>query len=261
MPARKRDGLRMAARPALERPERAQFEIGGVIGRRIEASRQNWLLRAPASNPGMIEMFHDRDRTPPRDMVPWAGEFAGKYLISAVQGLRLSRDAELRDHLRQFVSDLIASQDADGYMGPWPRARRMVGEGLWDLWGQYHCMLGLYLWYRETGDGKALAAARRTADYFCRYFLDSGRRVWDAGSHEMNESASHIFALLHEETGEPRYLAMLRAVERDWEQPPSGDYVRSALAGKAFYQCPKPRWESLHAVQAIAELYFITGDV
>jgi DUF1680 family protein len=53
---------------------------------------------------------------------------------------------------------------------------------------------------------------------------------------------------------------MLRHIERDWETPPSGDYVRSAVAGKAFYQCPKPRWESLHAVQAVAELYFITGE-
>ena len=37
----------------------------------------------------MLEIFRDRDRQPLRDMVPWAGEFAGKYLTSAVQILLL----------------------------------------------------------------------------------------------------------------------------------------------------------------------------
>ena len=36
--------------------------------------------------------------------------------------------------------------------------------------------------------------------------------------------------------------------------------AQASLAGKEFYQMPKPRWEGLHAIQAIAELYFITGD-
>ena len=46
---------------------------------------RQWLLPAPHANPGMLEMFRDRDRKPCADMVPWAGEFAGKYLTRAVQ--------------------------------------------------------------------------------------------------------------------------------------------------------------------------------
>jgi len=248
------------ATPVFERPEGAQLSFGGVVGERIEANLRDWLLTAPAANPAMLQMFYDRDRTPPRDMVPWAGEFAGKFLISAVQALRITRSRALKAHLKRFVADLIASQDTDGYLGPWPRSLRMTGEGKWDLWGQYHVMLGLYLWYRETGDGEALAACRRCADLFCRTFLVGQARVYDAGSHEMNESSIHIFCLLYEETGEARYLEMAREIEKDWQTPPSGDYVRCALAGKPFHKCPKPRWESLHGVQAIAELYFITGQ-
>ena len=248
-----------ATTPVFERPEGAEFEFGGVVGERIEANVRNWLLTAPNANPAMLQMFYDRDRTPHREMVPWAGEFAGKYLISAVQALRITRDPALKKHLRGFVRDLIASQAADGYLGPWPRDIRMTGEGKWDLWGQYHCMLGLYLWSRHTGERKALAACRRCADLFCATFLDGPARVYDAGSHEMNESSIHIFTLLYEHTGDERYLQMARAIEQEWERPPSGDHVRSALAGQAFHQCPKPRWESLHGVQAIAELHFITG--
>ncbi len=246
--------------PHLEPPARAQFTFGGPLGQRLEANRRQWILAAPAANPAMLQMFRDRDRAPRRDLVPWAGEFAGKYLISGVQALRLSRDAELEAHLRRFVADLVATQDADGYLGPFPRDQRLTGKGLWDLWGQYHVMLGLYAWYRETGDRTALDACRRCADLFCRTFLDGPRRVLHAGSEEMNESSSHAFALLYRETGEPRYLRLLREIEKDWETPPSGDYVRAALAGKPFYRTPKPRWESLHSIQAVAELYFLTGD-
>ena len=244
----------------LEPPTGARFAFVGALGARLAANLRNWALVAPAANPAMLQMLRDRDRTPARELVPWAGEFAGKYLIAGVQALRITPDRRLRATLRAFVADLIACQDDDGYLGPFPRERRMIGPKLWDLWGQYHCMLGLLLWYRETGDGKALAACRRTADYFCTYFLDGERRVLDAGSEEMNESSAHIFALLYQETGEPRYLALLREIERDWEAAPSGDYVRAALAGQAFYETPKPRWESLHSIQAIAELYLITGD-
>jgi len=246
--------------PVLERLDKPQFTIGGPVGARIAANTRNWLLTAPQANPAMLQMFRDRDRTPPRDLVPWAGEFAGKYLISAVQAMRLTRDEQLAAHLRGFVAELVATQADSGYMGPFPTAEQMMGRQRWDLWGQYHVMLGLFLWHKETGDAAALAACRRCADHFCRTFLDGGKRVVQAGSEEMNESSIHIFTLLHRETGEPRYLALAREIEKDWQTPPSGDYVRSALAGKAFFQTPKPRWESLHGIQALAELYFLTGD-
>jgi len=40
----------------------------------------------------------------------------------------------------------------------------------------------------------------------------------------------------------------------------AGDYLRTALAGKAFYQCRKPRWESLHPILGLAEAYRATGN-
>lgn len=254
------DGDKRAVKPVLDTPHKMEFAFQGVVRDRIHANIQRWLLPAPDANPAMLQIFRDRDRLPARDLVPWAGEFAGKYLISGVQALHLTQDKALRTALKEFVTALIATQDPDGYLGPFPKAEGMIGPGRWDLWGQYHCMLGLYRWYQATGDTDAFASCRRCADLFCRTFLDSKKRVVQAGSEEMNESSIHIFTLLYEETGEPRYLQMAQAIEKDWETPPSGDHVRAALAGKPFYQHPKPRWESLHGVQAIAELYFITGD-
>jgi hypothetical protein len=234
----------------------AQFHFEGVLGERIAANVGNWLLKAPDANPGMIGMFHLRDRKPEPKLVPWAGEFAGKYLISAVQALRMDSTPELRRMVSRVMGELIASQADDGYLGPFPKAVRLRGN--WDLWGHYHCLLALVLWHEGTGDASALAAARRAADLVCRTFLDARLRIFDAGSPEMNMAVIHALGKLHRLTGEPRYLQMMREIEKDWER--AGDYLRTGLAGTEFHKTPLPRWESLHDLQGLVELFRITGD-
>jgi DUF1680 family protein len=246
--------------PKLDTSLETAFHLKGLTATRLQSNIQHWLLTAPTANPSILQIFRDRDRTPHRDLVPWAGEFAGKYLISAVQALRLTESKPLLRYLQKIVTELIETQHESGYLGCFPLAEEMIGEGRWDLWGQYHVMLGLYLWWQHTGDTNALTACRKAADHFCNVFLEGTKRVKDAGWEEMNESCIHIFTLLYADFAEPRYLQLVREIEKDWESPPSGDYVRTALAGQAFYQTPKPRWESLHSIQAIAELYLLTSE-
>ncbi|MBN1417126.1 MAG: hypothetical protein JXP34_00005, partial [Planctomycetes bacterium] len=80
----------------LDAPPGIELRVRGPLGERIDANVRNWLLIAPDANPGMIEMFRVRDRQPPPNLVPWAGEFIGKYLISSIQALALSDDPRLR---------------------------------------------------------------------------------------------------------------------------------------------------------------------
>jgi uncharacterized protein len=236
--------------------EGASFKFDGVLGRRIDANVKEWLLPAPRANPGMLEMFRVRDREPVPKLVPWAGEFVGKYLISAIQALRMAETPELRDQVRAMIAELIATQADDGYLGPFTKATRLKGN--WDLWGHYHCLQALMMWHQATGDAASLAACRRAADLVCNTFLDAPRRVFDAGSHEMNMAILHGLGELHRMTGEPRYLRMMREIEKDWER--AGDYFRAGLSGLEFFQSPRPRWESLHDLQGLVELYRITGD-
>ncbi|HOD80032.1 MAG: Non-reducing end beta-L-arabinofuranosidase [Planctomycetes bacterium ADurb.Bin126] len=232
------------------------IELGGAVGRRMDAVTRNWLLRAPSANGGMLAMLRLRDRQPPPAVVPWAGEFVGKYLLGAIDALRLGQDAELERTVRAVLAELLACQDADGYLGPFPKSQRLLGH--WDLWGHYHVLLALLAWHEHANDPAALASAERIGELVCRTFLDTGRRAVSAGSDEMNLAMLHGLARLHRATGKQRYLAMAREIEADWQK--AGDYLRTGLAGVEFFRTPRPRWESLHDLQGLAELYRITGD-
>ena len=256
------DPVGAVGRDSLDCFPKAPFRFNGVLGQRAKGCVENWLLVTPAKNPGMLEMFADRESnkegggSDPHLLVPWAGEFAGKYLTSAVLAMHTRDDPRLRRIAGEVVDRLIQLQTKDGYLGCWPTKEQLLGH--WDLWGNYHVMLGLLLWHEQTGDERALAAARRIGDLVCNTFLDTRRRVLDTGSQEMNMAIFHGLTLLYRKTGEPRYLRMAKEVLKDFEK--AGDYYRQGLAGVEYFRTPKPRWESLHALLGLAELYRITGD-
>lgn len=237
-----------------------KWRFEGPLGARVDANIHRWLLRAPAANPGIIEMFHRRDRRLPYpELVPWAGEFAGKYLISAVQACRMTGDIGLRDYTREFVRDLLACQDKDGYLGPFSHDQRLMGQ--WDLWGHYHCMLGLLMWSDMTGDKAAREAIDRAAECICKLYIDKGRSPIESGTAASNLSVMHIMAELYRRTGNPRWLKMVKRIEADL--PKAGDWLVKGADGVPYYKLPAdgPRWESLHIVQAFVTMYEATGEV
>ena len=260
------------------------YRMDGVLGEYVRNVSEQWLTTAPRSNPAMLEMFRDRDRPPLRDMVMWAGEYAGKYLTSAVQTLRLTGDAALREVITDFVSELVSLQADDGYLGPWPAesalknsaANCMRGAPLWnptdggdtwDAWGHYHITLGLLLWHADTGEAAALDCARRMADRLCEiYHGGKSPRLVETGWSEVNLAPAHSLAMLHKVTGEARYLELAEQIVAEFAacddsgNPVAGNYLEGTLAGSEFFELPNTRWESLHPIMALAELYTITGN-
>jgi DUF1680 family protein len=254
----------------------AQLELEGRVGEYLRGVTQNWLLIAPDSNPGMLEMFRDRDRQPLRSLEPWAGEFAGKYLTGAVQVYRVTRDERLREYVAKFVDELCSLQADDGYLGPWPETSRLtgaapnVGRGTqgstWDAWGHYHIMIGLLIWWEETEDERALRTATRIGDLFCDRFLGDRRpRLVDTGSTEMNLAPVHSLCLLYRATRDARYLELARQWTLEFaERDAAGNYLAgnylNAAPSQEFFEIPKPRWESLHPILALPELFRLTGE-
>ncbi len=268
-------------KPTLEKNEIREMNLTGFIGQQIQATLENWLLTTPYANPAMIETFRYRDRNPRPLLVEFYGEFAGKYLTSAGLLWRITRDKRLYKLINYIVDQLADVQSKEGYLGPHPYHERLIGKppkglrtqeeveailknygsnGLWDIWGHYHCMLGLLLWHEATGNKKAIEVCIKAADYICDFFLTGSKDIIEAGWLEMNLAVIHAYCLLYQVTKKPLYLKMIKYIEKKWEHPRAGDYVRTALQGKEFFETPKPRWESLHNLQAIAELYLMTND-
>lgn len=252
-----------AVAPAMHAVTGARWRFSGPLGDRIARNAEHWILRAPDANPGIIEMFRRRNRRQPfAEHTPWAGEFAGKYLISAVQACRMTDDPRLQKRTAAFVRDLIGAQGADGYLGPWPTQRQLMGDC--DLWGHYHCMLGLLMWYDDQPDKaaarSAMDAVLKAADCICRLYVDSGRRPIEAGNPCFNMSVIHIMAELYRRTGNERWLAMVRRIEED--MPKDGNWLNGGVEGVPYWRLPSsgPRWEALHILQGFATLYEATGD-
>ena len=253
------------AKPVLERAVLTETKIDGPLRTYLDAITENWLLSMPKRNPAILTMFANRDKQPLQKLLPWSGEFAGKYLTGAVQVLRLTRDKRLLEQLKTFVPELIKLQDDDGYLGPFPQGSHLTGkapnaEGTWDAWGHYHIMLGMLLWHEESGDASALECAAKIGDLLCKTYLNTGKRIVETGSVEMNHAPLHGLCLLYRKKPEPRYLELAKQIVEEFKIHGAGDYIRTALAGKEYFQGPKPRWESLHSIMGLAELYWLTGD-
>ncbi len=250
------------ARPALAPAREAAFELGGYLRKRIDKCIQRYFLETPESSPAILQVLRDRDKTPVRDpLVPWAGEFAGKFLTGAELTWRLTRDEALRKAADAFAQDLLACQAPNGYLGPFPESSRLTG-GNWDVWGHYHCMLGLLLYYEDTGHEPALEACRKIGDLLFETFGPGGPSLTcDGSGGQMNMAICHSLALLYKKTGVQRYLDLAKYVIHDaWNEEGAGKYLESALAGKPVYEFPQHRWEALHDYQALPEMYWLTGD-
>ncbi|MBD3243579.1 MAG: hypothetical protein GF331_23520 [Chitinivibrionales bacterium] len=262
---------------------RADMRFDGTVGSYLENVIEQWLLVAPKANPALLEMLRDRDLSPLRRLVPWAAEFPGKYLIGAVEVLRATGNPRLKAWLREYVHHLIGYQDKDGYLGPWPSTHKLTNaapncavfgsidepvgkDPTWDTWGHYQIMLGLLLWHEETGDKEALRSATRIADLLCRMYLGKKKpRLVDTGDADKNLAPVHVLGMLYRKTRSERYLQMARQIAREFSvtkrgKSLGGDYVNQALAGKEFFEFPIPRWEALHPILGLAELYWNTGD-
>ncbi|MCI8388199.1 MAG: hypothetical protein HFE63_07040 [Clostridiales bacterium] len=240
----------------------------GALGRNIT---ENWLLGLKQTNPALLYMFRDKNVAPYRRLLPWAGEFPGKYLTGCAAMYRLFGDERLKDECLEVIKELISYQEPNGYLGVFPEEYQLTGRSpepellddksigvsleTWDAWGHYHIMYGLLEWYDITGDKAMLDCIDRIAELFINtFYKDTGRRLIDIGWAETNLATYHVFTKLYNYTGDEKYLDLAKEIEKDCSEESAGNYLEYARQNLPFYQCPKPRWESLHVIMGFAEM-------
>ena len=104
--------------PELVRSENTTYTFYGYLKDYLTAVSENWLRDAPEKNPNIVEVFAHREDKPFKWVLPWYGEFAGKYLVGAVQVMRLTGDPVLKDNLAKLVNRMVELQTDSGYLGP-----------------------------------------------------------------------------------------------------------------------------------------------
>jgi uncharacterized protein len=245
------------------------LNLGGHVGSLLASNDRLWLQNALKDNPNMFAAFADPERNDLAKCM-WHGEFPGKILTGMAQTYRAFRNPATLEAGNQMVRMFKSVQGTDGYLGPWSKSTRFNGDtAKWDTWSQYHCIYGLYEWYKITGNHDALAIAIKAADCIYNYFIDGKQTFVSQNWAECNFAISHAFAILYQETHDKRYLeASEYIVLKEWKltyndfytkRPLACDWLTAATEGKAFFQSNQRRWESLHTLMTLSTLYQITG--
>lgn len=239
------------------------MNLEGYVAGKVDGHIQAWPLDALEKNPNLIGAIAFAssgdlgiENTPYSGL--WADqcEYLGKHLTGMADLYRLSPSEALKQAGNDLVQQVFDARGEDGYLGVRRRSARL-GPGTWDLWGHYHMIYGLLQWHQAVDNPLARQMAIEAGDYCIRHF--STRPTYAIGSESANYPICHAYALLYQETSDVKYLnEAKRIVEQDW--PKHGNWLNIALEGKDFYTSDEPRWETLHAVQALTTLYETTGD-
>lgn len=248
----------------------SNFNLGGYVGELLASNEKAWLHQVLKDNPNLFEAFADPEGSTLFKTM-WHGEFPGKILTGMAQSYRAFNNPKTLAAGDALVQSFKSVQGEDGYLGPWPEKSRFNKDKLkWDTWGHYHCILGLYEWYKATGNEEALYVAIMAADCVYQYFIDGNQTFISQNWAECNFSISHAFAVLYQETKNEKYLeASERIVLYEWKLEYDDYFTKRLLAcdwlgaaeeDRAFYQSNQTRWESLHTLMTLSPLYQITGN-
>ncbi|MFA6241523.1 MAG: beta-L-arabinofuranosidase domain-containing protein [Candidatus Hydrogenedentales bacterium] len=188
----------------------AHVNVGGEIGRRIDLTIQKNLLVIDVEN-----QFLAPFRTKQSKLFDYIG--MGKLIDAAVNFAYNTRDPKavaLKDHL---VTELLATQLDDGYIGSFPEGARIR-----DVFDEHEIAYNIHALvnnYRRFHDQRSLDAARKLADYLMTNFKSATVGVDPQLVCKIDIERAMI--ALSEACGDARYRDYIveRVGLRDWKSP------------------------------------------
>ena len=239
-----------AVAPHFTKPAHLEIELQGYLKGRMDRLAQ-YMIDFTRQSPGLMRMQHQRpEKGPP----PWAGVFAGQYLSSAQLMWRLAPTPELKAHIDDYARELIGTQRADGYLGPFEAM-----NGSLELWNHYATLCGLMDYYDDTGYAPALAAARKVVDLVIKTYGPAGETLPKTGG--ASESISHAVVRVYGATRDQRYLDFANyIIHQVWNEAGGVAYYKLGQDRAPVSQFPVRRWEGVHNLMTLSELYWLSGD-
>ncbi|MBN2308615.1 MAG: glycoside hydrolase family 127 protein [Candidatus Hydrogenedentes bacterium] len=198
----------------LERVDLDSVEVGGEMGRRIQVTVDNNLMKLDVDG-DFLKPFRERNAP---------GGFVGLgMLIDAMARIaRHTQNPALIERKEHVVNAALAAQEADGYLGMMREDARIAK--LWDVHEMAYLVLGLTSDYELFGKEESLAGAKRLADYLiARLTATPAPDVFDTDiSPTMPITGlADAFLCLSEQSGDERYRAFcLDALHvAEWRKP------------------------------------------
>ncbi|HNX52195.1 MAG TPA: glycoside hydrolase family 127 protein [Pontiellaceae bacterium] len=164
----------------------------------------------------ILPTFFDSAKKTTPDKTWWPGETTGVWLDGLVRAAYLSGDEPAKRRADELVTQILAMQEADGYLGVMPKAERFqspihVQNG--DLWTQACLYRGLLAYYELTGREDVLSAVQRATQLvMSKYGPD--RPYWPGSIGRGGPPHSLMFVDVCEElyrlTGDRSYVAFAK---------------------------------------------------
>lgn len=189
-----------------------RIRVGGSIGGRVALTLDGNLKKIDYEG-----VFLDQFRTK-NGRKNFIG--TGNMVEALVLFAKHTGDPETLALKKKVVSELIAAQAADGYIGCMQPEKRVWGA--WDAEDVGFILDGLVTDWREFGEKASLDAAVKAADWFIANWKnppkDYARFVYDK---ELQMGLAHGIWLLYQETGHERYRTFATKTfdYLDWDLP------------------------------------------
>lgn len=173
-----------------------QVKVGGEIGRRIDVTIENNLLKLDV----------DKDFLKPFQEKKAKDGFVGLGMLldAAVRLAASSENPKAVALKRHLIAEAIRAQEPDGYLGMLVPKSRMWQ--LWDIHEMGYLIYGLTSDFRFFGEKESLAAARRLADYVLAHWSD--KPDWQPSGitvHMAVTGLERTLLTLSDVTGDPKY--------------------------------------------------------
>ncbi len=162
----------------------------------------------------------------------WNSETQSNWLDGLTRAALLLDQPAFIEKARTRIEHLLATQDADGYLGIYaPDLRYDFSGENGELWAQASLFRVLLGWHEATGDERALAAIRRAVDETLRAWPIGASHPFDVQDDFAGVGHGLVFTdvldRLHQLTGDARYPAYARWLYLEYcRQPLSQDDIQ-----------------------------------
>jgi hypothetical protein len=191
------------------------------------------------------------------EMKWWNAEVQGNWWDGYMRTALLTEDPAAVAKMQALVEELLASQDADGYLGIYARDLRFRHSGEnGELWALAAVGRALLAWAQARNDRRVLDAMIRAVDLAMKeslrkgYHLFAVNQPWGGITH--NIMITDVLVTLHRITGEERFQDYALDLFRQFAEHPTrnDDLCPSLLADpeRPFYKHGAHTYEHLRVL-------------